>query len=542
MTACIERMRRERDDAAVALGALGRAVSARVAVVAAAHAHERLAFWQAGLAEAPEGDECPMCEAATLTVERRLALRMRLEAAAHQLSRIQELQASVTAAERQLEQIVQVARMLPRPSLALEEFDFLKALLPAEPEALNGFMGRLDALASAWRDYDAAHAAMKAHAKSLTARLANGLEAPAVVADQDALPAALEAALTGLTDALSAYQAGWDGFSRAVGARISSNMEVKRLDALISALSADRDMHVIAAYDGVLEQSRVLMQEAEAHLQGKQIELLGARGDEVRAWYDQMNPGADVGYDGMEPGNDHVKLHARSFGIRMGAAANLSECQLNCLGLAVWMMRATTPGSPFGFVVFDDPIQSMDDDHADNFLMSVIPRLLDGQGKQVIVLSHVSRIVERLGELNKARSPRVYSFDAFHATGPDISNEVKLKKLISQIKACADGNEEHRIHAVDRLRVLAEQFIRELHVKAEGVPAPREYDNARPSDLLRLFRTITGTLPQEHDALRDTIGFADPAHHTEVGYAAPAKPNILAHLNRLETLIRKHGL
>ncbi|CAO3420019.1 hypothetical protein [Azospirillum doebereinerae] len=119
---------------------------------------------------------------------------------------------------------------------------------------------------------------------------------------------------------------------------------------------------------------------------------------------------------------------------------------------------------------------------------------------------------------------------------------MKLKKLISQIKLCADGNEEHRIHAVDRLRVLVEQFIRELHVKVQDIPAPIEYDNAKPSDLLRLFRAITGTLPQEHDALRDTIGFADPAHHTEVGYAAPAKPNILAHLNRLENLIRKYGL
>lgn len=42
-------------------------------------------------------------------------------------------------------------------------------------------------------------------------------------------------------------------------------MEVKRLDALISVLSADRDMRVIVAYDAFLEQSRILMQEAEAY-------------------------------------------------------------------------------------------------------------------------------------------------------------------------------------------------------------------------------------------------------------------------------------
>ncbi|CAO3420023.1 hypothetical protein [Azospirillum doebereinerae] len=299
--------------------------------------------------------------------------------------------------------------MLPRPSLNLLDLDFLKLLLKDEPEVLKGFMGRLDVVASAWRGYDNAHAAVVGHVKSLTRRLANGLEAPAVVSDQDALPAALDAALTVLADTLTAYQAGWDEFAKAVGARVSSNSEVKRLDALISALSWDRDMRTIAAYEAVLDQSKILMQETEAYLQGKQVELLGARGDEVRAWYDQMNPGADVGYDGMEPGNDHVKLHARSFGIRMGAAANLSECQLNCLGLAVWMMRATTPGSPFGFVVFDDPIQSMDDDHTEAFIGSVVPKLLDGHGKQVIVPSHVERVVSRLSELNKVRSSRVYT-------------------------------------------------------------------------------------------------------------------------------------
>lgn len=542
MAACIQRLLRERGSAAEALAALGKAVGARVAVVAAAHAQERLAFWQAGLAQAPEGDECPMCEAATLTAERRLALRMRLEAAAHLLARTQELQVSVGVAKRHLQQVAQVTRMLPRPELSLEDLGFLKALLTDESDVLNGFMGRFDAVETAWRQYDAAYDAMATHVHSLVTRLANGLQAPEVVAEQGALPTAVEAAVVALAEALTGYQTGWDGFTKAVGARVSSNTEVKRLDALISALSADREMRAITAYDAVLDQSKALMQEAEAYLQKKQVELLGARGDEVRGWYDLMNPGADVGYDGMEPGTDHVKLHARSFGVRMGAAANLSECQLNCLGLAVWMMRATTPGSPFGFVVFDDPIQSMDDDHTEAFIGSVVPQLLDGHGKQVIVLSHVERVVTRLRELNKARSLRVYNFDAYSAAGPVITTEVKLKKLISEIKTFADGNEAHRTMAVDRLRVLAEQFIRELHAKVQGVPAPAEYDNAKPSELLKLFRTIPGTLPAEHDGLKDTVGFADPAHHTEVGYAAPTKANILTHLNRIECLMRKHGM
>jgi hypothetical protein len=71
-----------------------------------------------------------------------------------------------------------------------------------------------------------------------------------------------------------------------------------------------------------------------------------------------MGAAATGPYGGLHtgPGTDQIKLHASGFGVRMPAAANLSECQLNCLGLSVWVMQATTPSSPFDFIVLDDPV------------------------------------------------------------------------------------------------------------------------------------------------------------------------------------------
>ncbi len=69
-------------------------------------------------------------------------------------------------------------------------------------------------------------------------------------------------------------------------------------------------------------------------------------------------------------------------------------------------------------------------------------------------------------------------------------------------------------------------------------PAPSpQYDLATAKELLPLFRSITGTTPQEHVGLRDTISFCDPAHHTQVGYSVPVLSNIQPHIDRLETLI-----
>ncbi|NDG50673.1 MAG: hypothetical protein EBY30_16965 [Rhodospirillales bacterium] len=52
-------------------------------------------------------------------------------------------------------------------------------------------------------------------------------------------------------------------------------------------------------------------------------------------------------------------------------------------------MQATSSGSPFGFIRLDDPVQAMDDYHAEAFLSTMVPHLIDSCGKQVIILSHV---------------------------------------------------------------------------------------------------------------------------------------------------------
>jgi hypothetical protein len=205
----------------------------------------------------------------------------------------------------------------------------------------------------------------------------------------------------------------------------------------------------------------------------------------------------------------------------MPAAANLSECQLNCLGLSVWLMQATTPGSPFDFIMLDDPVQSMDDDHAESFMASVIPHLLNKSSKQVIVLSHVKRITDRLRDLNLGRPHRVYHLENYTQSGPVVVEQIKFAKQLSEIKGGAAGNDANRIQAVDRLRVLIEDLVRELHLQMTMQPLPAEFDNAGPADLLRAFRSIPGTTAQEHGDLGDSINFCHPAHHTKVGYAPP---------------------
>jgi hypothetical protein len=185
----------------------------------------------------------------------------------------------------------------------------------------------------------------------------------------------------------------------------------------------------------------------------------------------------------------------------------------------------------------------MDDDHTEAFITDIVPLLLDQHGKQVIVLSHVERITERLRKLNGSRQVKFYHYESYEREGPTITEQVKLKQLLADIRSAARGNEQNRKFAVDRIRVLIEHFIRELHLQVVGIPTPSpQYDRASANELLPLFRTITGTTQQEYVSLQDSVRFCDPAHHTQVGYSVPVQSNIQPHIDKLENLIGKYGL
>jgi hypothetical protein len=184
----------------------------------------------------------------------------------------------------------------------------------------------------------------------------------------------------------------------------------------------------------------------------------------------------------------------------------------------------------------------MDDDHAEAFIANVVPHLLDQAGKQVVVLSHVRTVTDKLRALNLHRDLRHYHYENYELGGPVIVQQVRLQQMLAEISGAAKGNEANRSYAVDRLRVLVEAFVRELHLSVTGNPPPPGYDTANSGQLADLFRAIPGTDPAEHAGMKDTIKFCDPAHHTQAGYAVPLRSNIQPHIDRVSNLMKKYGL
>jgi hypothetical protein len=74
----------------------------------------------------------------------------------------------------------------------------------------------------------------------------------------------------------------------------------------------------------------------------------------------------------------------------------MSQGELNALALSVFLPRAGLPGSPFRFVVIDDPVQSMDPAKVDG-LARVLAQVA-GE-RQVVVFTHDDRLPEAVRRL-----------------------------------------------------------------------------------------------------------------------------------------------
>lgn len=95
----------------------------------------------------------------------------------------------------------------------------------------------------------------------------------------------------------------------------------------------------------------------------------------------------------------HVELHAAVDGSDAKALGVMSQGELHALALALFLPRATMSGSPFRFIVLDDPIQAMDPTKVDGFVR-VLTEL--ARSRQVIVFSHDDRLPQVIRQLGVA--------------------------------------------------------------------------------------------------------------------------------------------
>ncbi len=138
------------------------------------------------------------------------------------------------------------------------------------------------------------------------------------------------------------------------------------------------------------EAAHTWLRNHDAHLRNERLRPIATKAMEIWSMLRQESNVeiADLTLEGSNTSR-RVTITSRVDGEEAPGMTVLSQGELHALALALFLPRATTPESPFRFVVLDDPVQAMDPSKVDG-LLAVLADL--AERRQVVVFSHDDRL------------------------------------------------------------------------------------------------------------------------------------------------------
>lgn len=499
-------------------------------------------FFELGLHLTNDGkpSECPFCLEETLTPVRISAIRKALEVVPEAKAPLASARMSVRSLQESLtKQWREARKMLP--------------VIPGEAERENidqivpGGAGQYLSSCDAVRQLTAGiEESKKVLDESLTG-IQEALQGPD--SPEEHLHS-LRAALGTYTDEIkklpgvvNGYAANYAALDPLVKIKLASEADVRFLTTLVEGLEKWRDIEISRQIDVIQDELQEVIRQTRQFVETKQREILGQRDLEIRAWYQLLCGATSVGYEGMIPGTDNLELKAKTFTKGMMAAPNLSASQLNCVGLAVYLATCTRKTSPFKCILFDDPIQSMDDEHTEAFRKQVVSKLL-AEGFQVILLTHMDNIADSIGSLYRNHDPAIYRMEEYTQSGPSVVwKGPEIQKILNEIRKNKDAaNEGYRKQAVQALRQFVERFAKDLFTAETGQPISKQYEDKSWADLRNLLRQCKSFVPSDEAILEDTHKFTSSYLHTDESLPQKVPPagHIVPHYDSMKGLLEKY--
>ena len=134
------------------------------------------------------------------------------------------------------------------------------------------------------------------------------------------------------------------------------------------------------------------LKDCEAAIRDERFEAIGG---EVKSIWNKIAEGSNVTLEEVKlaavrgPGKGQVKMTVTVDGDQSEALGVMSQGELMALALSLFVPRVSSDETPFGFVLIDDPVQSMDPMRVDQLAM-ILDQL--AKKRQVVVFTHDDRL------------------------------------------------------------------------------------------------------------------------------------------------------
>jgi RecF/RecN/SMC family protein len=427
--------------------------------------------------------DCPVCETPeALTPARIAAMRTQVmnatglrRAEADARTELTSLLRRVQAITRTGHEIVPVVASLDAPTL--NEHETAATALLGEPTLhrplwplAKDVKASANALSNAARTVeDAVQSALAAIA---AAKPIDTAAIAAVVDDLERERRNLETASSSFSEAAAAFLAPIkEAVDRKQGTddlRVLAELAAD-VGGLRSALVAERAR---AQVRRELERALRELDKAKAAVFDEKFAAMSA---EIDLWWRLLRPDEPVRFASVRrrgTGRRFVMFKAHLLGapglaaIERDALGVFSDSQLNALGLAAFLARATLQRTPL--VVLDDPVQAGDEEHRATFVGYVLEQLLE-RGVQVIVLTYDDMLSKLIHHRYEAQGVGGFSVSLDRpADGSTVTRTTNTAEMLLQrAKAYLEHDDrEFRSSASGHLRKAAERIAKEIIVNA----------------------------------------------------------------------------
>ncbi len=299
------------------------------------------------------------------------------------------------------------------------------------------------------------------------------------------------------------------------------------ISLVIELIENDQKLEKRLKLAGEIENLKNLKTDVDAFVTNIMLQAIsGELADDVMAWYKRIRTVGDpdvhfAGFDMKKtPQGGRVQIKASSYGKDLvSAVSSLSESKLNALGLCISIAINLKEKSPFEFLIIDDPIQSWDKDHENQFI-NVIRELVE-RGKQIVLLSHNGEWIKQVRTGCADFNGLYYEITGYTEEGPVIQSFswVEPKQRLQTILALIEDQTADSIRlqqAEEELRQVLNQLSCTLHEGVKGVPRNPATLNSEKVQKILTECGIATSLVNRVMLIFETL---DDAHHAAPGYS-----------------------
>ncbi len=270
---------------------------------------------------------------------------------------------------------------------------------------------------------------------------------------------------------------------------------------------------------------------------------------EVKKWWDCLRPDEPTFFDAVQRRSATAR---RSVDIKVGLSASddrsnpkfrdaiavLSQSQLHCLGLSMFLARASEEG--IGFIILDDPVLTSDDDFRPNFASTVIEKLLE-LGVQVVVLTQDYSSWKDVGHRWEHCGVMQYQIIK---NDPVLGSEIRnqgdgLAAMIAKAQPFIHSQDaEQRKEGAGRIREAIERFGKELIVRqrqlnGETFASIADYNGKNFGNYSNLVYPLLTKHTADPGALRSAHNYVTPGAHDDT---PPSNSQLKKALNDLKKM------